>query len=266
MFESDQYKGRKKMAGERVLVIDDETDISKLIDLYLTKNSFQVTRAKSGAEALELVNTQNPDLIILDILLPDTDGIALCQELRKITESPILFLSCKNDDMDKILGLTVGGDDYITKPFSPGELVARVKAHLRRYRIVSTKMESKDSVLQYKGLSIDLLGHTVNIFDRPVDLTLKEFQVLALLVQNPNSVLSMGQIYDSVWGVDNMGDTRTVMVHISSIRKKIEKNPADPRIIITVKGVGYRFDPNALEDADEYPGKSDLPYKSDREL
>ena len=246
------------MAGEKILVIDDEVDIGKLIALYLTKNNFQVLRAKNGAEALELVNTQEPDLIILDILLPDTDGIELCQELRKITECPVLFLSCKNDDMDKILGLTVGGDDYITKPFSPGELVARVKAHLRRNRIISAKKEPKDAVLKYGGLSIDLSSHTVNIFDKPADLTLKEFQVLVLLVQNPNSILSMGQIYDSVWGVDNMGDTRTVMVHISSIRKKIERNPADPRIIVTVKGVGYRFDPNFLENTEEDLSHLDL--------
>lgn len=247
------------MAGEKVLVIDDEIDIGNLIGLYLIKNNFQVLRAKNGAEALELVNVQNPDIVILDILLPDTDGIELCQELRKITECPILFLSCKNDDMDKILGLTVGGDDYITKPFSPGELVARVKAHLRRNRIINAKKESNDSILKYGGLAIDLSSHTVSIFDKPADLTLKEFQVLVLLVQNPNSVLSMGQIYDIVWGVDNMGDTRTVMVHISSIRKKIERNPADPRMIVTVKGVGYRFDPNSLENTEEELSHSDLP-------
>lgn len=239
------------MAGEKVLVVDDEIDIGKLIDLYLTKNNFQVLRATNGAEALELVDTQNPDLVILDILLPDIDGIELCQELRKITESPILFLSCKNEDMDKILGLTVGGDDYITKPFSPGELVARVKAHLRRNRITNTKKEQKDTLLKYRGLSIDLSSHTVNVSDKPVDLTLKEFQVLALLAQNPNSVLSMGQIYDHVWGIANIGDTRTVMVHISSLRKKIERDPAEPGIIVTVKGAGYKFDTYSLENTED---------------
>lgn len=235
------------MAGEKVLVIDDEIDICNLIKLYLSKNNFIVLKANSGAEALELVAVKDPDLIILDILLPDIDGLELCQELRKITECPILFLSCKNDDMDKILGLTVGGDDYITKPFSPGELVARVKAHLRRYRIISRGGKQKASVLKFPGLHIDLSSHTVSVCDKPVDLTHKEFQMLSLLAHNPNSVISMGQIYDYVWGVDNIGDTRTVMVHISSLRKKIEKDPADPKIIVTIKGAGYKFDAHSLK-------------------
>ena len=235
------------MAGEKVLVIDDEIDICNLIKLYLSKNNFIVLKANSGAEALELVAVKDPDLIILDILLPDIDGLELCQELRKVTECPILFLSCKNDDMDKILGLTVGGDDYITKPFSPGELVARVKAHLRRYRITSGVETRKESILKFSGLHIDLSSHTVYVCDKPVDLTHKEFQMLSFLAHNPNSVISMGQIYDYVWGVNNIGDTRTVMVHISSLRKKIEKDPADPKIIVTIKGAGYKFDAHSLK-------------------
>lgn len=232
------------MPGEKILVIDDETEISELISLYLTKNGFNVITSATGYSALELVSGQNPDLIILDILLPDMDGLELCQELRKITETPILFLSCKSTDTDKILGLTVGGDDYITKPFSPGELVARVKAHLRRNRILSTKKEQKNDVLYYPGLTIDFSSLMVYVNDNPLSLPAKEFQILALLAQNPNIVFSLGQIYDSVWGFDNIGDTRTVMVHVSNLRKKIEEDPINPQFIITVKSLGYRFNSN----------------------
>ncbi|HHU60120.1 TPA: response regulator transcription factor [bacterium] len=143
------------MAGETVLVIDDEIDICNLIELYLVKNNINVVTANNGTEALNAIRIHKPDLIVLDVLLPDTDGFELCKELRKNTTSPILFLSCKNDDIDKILGLTVGGDDYISKPFSPSVLVARIKAHLRRNQMVSTQNEPQDNTLSFPGLAID---------------------------------------------------------------------------------------------------------------
>lgn len=229
------------MAGETVLVIDDEIDICNLIELYLVKNNINVVTANSGTEALNALSSHKPDLIVLDVLLPDTDGFELCKELRKRTTSPILFLSCKNDDIDKILGLTVGGDDYISKPFSPSVLVARIKAHLRRNQMVSAVSEPSDSTLNFPGLTIDLDSHTVYVNGKPVFLPLKEFSLLVLLAQNPNKVFSLAQLYDTVWGIDNIGDTRTVMVHMSNLRKKIEKNPTKPKYIITIKGVGYKL-------------------------
>lgn len=229
------------MAGEKILVVDDETEISELIALYLSKNGYSVITAYTGYSALDLVAKHNPDLIVLDIFLPDIDGLELCQEIRKKSDAPVIFLSCKSEETDKILGLAVGGDDYITKPFSPGELIARIKAHLRRNRISSVKKEQKSDTIEYPGIIIDFLSHSVIVDDKSVALSYKEFEILAILVQNPNVIFSLGQIYDSIWGVDNFGDTRTVMVHMSNLRKKIEADPANPKFILTIKGVGYKF-------------------------
>lgn len=229
------------LAGEKILVVDDETEISDLIALYLSKNGYCVITAGTGKTALDLVVEHNPDLIVLDIFLPDIDGLELCQEIRKNSEKPIIFLSCKSDEADKILGLAVGGDDYVTKPFSPGELIARIKAHLRRNRILSIQKKQKSDVLEYPGLVIDFSSHNVIVNDKSLLLSSKEFDILVLLAQNPNVVFSLGQIYDSIWGVDNIGDTRTVMVHMSNLRKKIEIDPSDPKYIVTIKGVGYKF-------------------------
>lgn len=229
------------MAGEKILVVDDETEISELIALYLSKNGYSVITAYTGYSALDLVAKHNPDLIVLDIFLPDIDGLELCQEIRKKSDAPVIFLSCKSEETDKILGLAVGGDDYITKPFSPGELIARIKAHLRRNRISSVKKEQKSDTIEYPGIIIDFLSHSVIVDDKSVALSSKEFEILAILVQNPNVLFSLGQIYDSIWGVDNFGDTRTVMVHMSNLRKKIEADPANPKFILTIKGVGYKF-------------------------
>ena len=229
------------MAGEKILVVDDETEISELIALYLSKNGYSVITAYTGYSALDLVAKHNPDLVVLDIFLPDIDGLELCQEIRKKSDAPVIFLSCKSEETDKILGLAVGGDDYITKPFSPGELIARIKAHLRRNRISSVKKEQKSDTIEYPGIIIDFLSHSVIVDDKSVALSSKEFEILAILVQNPNVLFSLGQIYDSIWGVDNFGDTRTVMVHMSNLRKKIEADPANPKFILTIKGVGYKF-------------------------
>lgn len=229
------------MAGEKILVVDDETEISELIALYLSKNGYSVITAYTGYSALDLVAKHNPDLIVLDIFLPDIDGLELCQEIRKKSDAPVIFLSCRSEETDKILGLAVGGDDYITKPFSPGELIARIKAHLRRNKILSVKKEQKSDTLEYPGIIIDFLSHSVIVDDKSVALSYKEFEILAILVQNPNVIFSLGQIYDSIWGVDNFGDTRTVMVHMSNLRKKIEADPANPKFILTIKGVGYKF-------------------------
>lgn len=229
------------MIREKILVVDDEAEIRDLIYLYLNKEGFQVFGASTSQEARELTYCERPDLIILDILLPTQDGLELCGQLRKITDVPIIFLSCKSEDIDKILGLTVGGDDYMTKPFSPGELVARVKAHLRRSHLQVRNNEAKQ-ILRYPGLEIYLTSHSVFVNNTPVFLTAKEFELLVFFAQNPNRVFYTDQIFQKIWKTYGLeGDTRTVMVHISNLRKKIEPNPAEPKYILTVRGIGYKF-------------------------
>ncbi|UUZ82329.1 response regulator transcription factor [Paenibacillus sp. P26] len=228
------------MAGEIILVVDDEEEIVELISLYLRKEGYQVISSHSGSEALTLVQEHRPDLVILDILLPETDGIEVCRQIRKSHNTPILFLSCKSEDMDIILGFSIGGDDYITKPFSPGQLVARVKAHLRRDHLLEQHKEESQH-LNFPGLEIDLLSRTVRVDGTLVPLSSKEFDLLIHLAKSPNKVISLEQLYKMTWGVDSNGDTRTLLVHISNLRKKIEPHPSDPRFIHTVRGIGYKF-------------------------
>lgn len=230
------------MSGERVLIVDDEPEISELLSLYLTKEGYEVATAIDGRQAMESVNNQKADLIILDVLLPGLDGIEVCTDLRKITDVPIIFLSCRGDDIDKVMGLVAGGDDYITKPFSPREIVARVKAHLRRYRMTAAaKRDGVPDILGYSGLEINLKARVVRVHGQEVYLSHKEFEVLALLAQNPDRVFSADELFEKLWQMQSLGDIRTVMVHISNIRKKIEKNPAAPEFIVTVRGAGYKF-------------------------
>ncbi|WP_028307893.1 response regulator transcription factor [Desulfitibacter alkalitolerans] len=228
------------MAGEKILIIDDERDIIQLVTLLLQDERYQVISAESGQQALKLARTEKPDLIILDVFLPDMDGIDVCQELRHFTSVPILFLSCKCDDIDKIVGLRVGGDDYITKPFSPGELIARVKAHLRRSRLPST-INKHNRIYRYPGLEIDVASHEIRLNHSIVNLSAKEFQILAILAQNPSRIFTADHLFQLVWNLEDFTDTRTVAVHISSLRKKIEPDPAKPRYVLTVRGVGYKF-------------------------
>jgi DNA-binding response OmpR family regulator len=182
----------------------------------------------------------SPDLVILDILLPGMDGIEICRKLRQTYSTPILFISCKSEDMDIILGLSIGGDDYVTKPFSPSQLVARVKAHLRRKQQLDQEKEELRQ-LSFPGLEIDLLTRNVWVNGSLIPLSSKEFDLLALLAKKPNRVVPIQHLYKEAWGVDSNGDTRTLLVHISNLRKKIEKDPADPVFIQTVRGVGYKF-------------------------
>lgn len=230
------------MSGERVLIVDDEPEISELLSLYLTKEGYEVATALDGRQALESIGKDKADLVILDVLLPGLDGIEVCTELRKVTDVPIIFLSCRGDDIDKVMGLVAGGDDYITKPFSPREIVARVKAHLRRYRMTTAaQQDGGPDVLRYRGLEIDLKGCVVRVQGEEVYLSHKEYEVLSLLARNPDRVFSADELFEKLWQMQSLGDIRTVMVHISNIRKKIEKNPAAPEYIITVRGAGYKF-------------------------
>lgn len=236
------------MVKEKILIVDDDQEIIDLISIYLSDEGYRIITAQNGKYALKQAWHENPHLVILDVLLPDLDGIEICQELRRFTDIPILFLSCKKDDVDKIVGLRVGGDDYITKPFNLGELAARVKAHLRR-----SKLHDPDrdyfQVLSFPGLRIDLSRHEVTSGEAPVFVSVKEFQLLTVLARNPNRVFHQDHLFDLIWGTDDLGDTRTVAVHISNLRKKIEPNPTKPRYILTVRGAGYKFNiPSTAKD------------------
>jgi DNA-binding response OmpR family regulator len=231
------------MNGNKILVVDDETEITELITLYMEQDGFVVHSTDNGEDAIALAHELNPDLIILDISLKGLDGFEVCTRIRTVSSVPILFISCKSDDTDIIHGLTVGGDDYMTKPFSPSQLVARVKAHLRRQSVFEQKRTEREleEVMNFDGLVIDLPARTVHVLDKEVFLSAKEFDLLVRLARSPNRAFALDDLYTIVWGHDSMGDTRTLMVHISNLRKKIEPDPANPIYIVTVRGVGYKF-------------------------
>lgn len=235
------------MSGIKVLVVDDDADIREVIRLYLENNGISVLLAGEGSTAIQVVAEQQPNLIILDVMLPGIDGFEVCQAIRKRSDVPILFLSAKEDDMDKIVGLGIGGDDYITKPFSPAVLVAKVKAHLRRSRLLAQgnflENEQRVNVLEFSGLSIDMDSCVVKVDDAPIALSTKEYHLLCYLATRPNHVCSVEQLFDSIWGEEALGDYRTVMVHISNLRRKIERDPIKPQYIMTVRGFGYKFIP-----------------------
>lgn len=225
----------------KVLIVEDDTEIRQLIELYL-KSEFQVLTADTGREAVKTVKLHSPDLVLLDILLPEFDGLEVCKKIRAFNvEVPILFLSAKSEFEDRIIGLEVGADDYITKPFDPGEVLARVRAHLRRKEIASKRLIFKKSLRKIGDLEINMENYTVLKKGKPVQLFTKELQLLHFLVKNPNQVFSIEQLYDQIWGEYKLGDYRTVKVHISNLRKKIEDDPTKPHYIQTVRGFGYKF-------------------------
>ncbi len=228
------------MPAEKILIVDDEPEIIELIRLYLIKEGYEVISTDSGTGAMEYMEQHKPDMVILDVLLPGMDGIEICRQIRRNYDIPILFISCKSEDMDIILGLSIGGDDYVTKPFSPSQLVARVKAHLRRKQQLDQQKEESQQ-LSFPGLEIDLLSRNVWVNGTIAPLSSKEFDLLALMAKKPNKVVPIEQLYKMAWGVDSNGDTRTLLVHISNLRKKIEPNPTEPVFVQTVRGVGYKF-------------------------
>jgi DNA-binding response OmpR family regulator len=229
------------MAGEKILIVDDEHEIIQFVQLYLEKENFEVISAQNGKQALEKARLEKPSLIILDIMLPDVDGVDLCLQLRRESNVPIIFLSCKQEDIDKAFALSAGGDDYVTKPFSPIELVARVKAHLRRDRFFMNKKKEKE-IIRYSSLEIHPNTYEVFVDDRPVKLSAKEFEILSILMKNPKRIYSSEQLYQMVWQDDGLGgDFRTVIVYIGNIRKKIEDDSSNPKYILNIRGVGYKF-------------------------
>ena len=228
------------MIEHKILVVDDEQDIQQLAKAYLVGHGFKVLVASNGKEAINLAREAKPDLIILDILLPDITGFEVCTILRKqLIFMPIIFVSCCADEKDKILGLGLGADDYLTKPFSPAELVARVNANLRRFKKFTRT--AQQHVINYPGMEIDITSYTVKTFDKVINLSTKEFEILFLLASHPNQVFTYEQIYNKIWGFDATGDTRTVSVHVSKLREKIERHYEIPMYIQTVWGKGYKF-------------------------
>lgn len=225
-----------------ILVCDDDREIVDAIEIYLNQEGYTVLKAYDGAEAIKILQEKDVQLLLIDIMMPKLDGIRATMKIREISSIPIIFLSAKSEDVDKILGLNIGADDYITKPFNPLELIARVKSQLRRYTQLGAIAETKPSVFQIGGLVIDDERKEVSVDGEPVRLTPIEYRILLLMVQNPGRVFSIAQIYEKIWKEEAISGDNTVAVHIRHIREKIEINPKEPRYLKVVWGVGYKID------------------------
>jgi DNA-binding response OmpR family regulator len=226
------------VTGERILVVDDEVAIRDLVATYLRKDGFEVVEADDGPGALEQARERLPDLVVLDLRLPGLDGFDVLRELRRIGETPVIVLSARTEETDKLIGLELGADDYLTKPFSPRELVARVRAVLRRTRGDADADRDRPDL---DGLVVDRSRHEVTVDGRPVELTALEFSLLDALASSPGRVFTRGQLIERVWGWDFYGDERIVDVHIRNLRRALGDDADDPRYIGTVRGVGYKL-------------------------
>lgn len=230
------------MSNETILIVDDEKEIRNLIAIYLKNEGYQVLEACDGEEGLQLLKKQEIHLIVLDLMMPNVDGMEMCMKVREIAEMPIIMLTAKSQDMDKIMGLTIGADDYVTKPFNPLELVARIKSQLRRYLKLNGLNKSSSDGIEIGDLRINTATHEVLVNNEKVKLTPREFAILELLSSNPGIVMSAEQIYERVWKEEVFQSENTVMVHIRKIRERIETNPRNPQYIKTVWGVGYKVE------------------------
>ncbi|MCQ6562405.1 response regulator transcription factor [Paenibacillus mendelii] len=231
------------MSYETILLVDDEPEIIQLMKIYLLNEGYKLHAASSGAEALRILNKEAIDLIVMDIMMPEMDGFDACMKIRESNQMPIIFLSAKGQEVDKIKGLSIGADDYVTKPFSPLELVARIKSHLRRYyKYAPSDRPQDEDIVEIDDLVINVSTHEVTVDERPVKLTPREFAILLLLARNQGFVLSMEHIYEKIWKDTFMDSNNTVMVHIRKIREKIESDSRKPKYIKTVWGVGYKMD------------------------
>jgi len=230
------------MDKEVILVVDDEKEIRDLIGIYLSNDGYSVIKAANGLETLDILRIENVDLIILDIMMPIMDGLKVCMKIREDKNMPIIMLSAKSEDMDKIIGLTTGADDYVSKPFNPLELLARVKSHLRRYKRLNLTYDNDENIIEVDDLYINSNTHEIKIGDKDVRLTPREFDILFFISKNRGIVLSIKRIYEAVWKEEFMESDNTIMVHIRKIREKIEENPRKPRFIKTIWGVGYKIE------------------------
>ena len=225
----------------KILIVEDEESIAELEKDYLELSGFEVHIETNGETGLKEALEGDYDLILLDLMLPGVDGFEICKRVRKVKNTPILLVSAKKDDIDKIRGLGLGADDYVTKPFSPSELVARVKAHLARYERLIGSAVQENEIIEIRGIKIDKTARRVYVNGEEKQFTTKEFDLLTFLAQNPNSVFTKEELFREIWDLESVGDIATVTVHIKKIREKIEFDTAKPQYIETIWGVGYRF-------------------------
>ena len=233
------------MTGEKILVVEDEQNILDAIKYSMNAEGFEVYGAEDGERGLEIAREISPDLVILDVMLPKLDGFEVCRILRREMDIPVFMLTAKVEEIDRVVGLEIGADDYITKPFSMRELIARVRNALRRSSksgLGRDNLSSGNDVIQVGNLKIDLTGHIARISEKLIDLKPREFDLLAMLASSRGRAFTREQILERLWGHDYIGDSRTVDVHIRWIREKIEEDPSKPKKIVTIRGVGYRFD------------------------
>ena len=222
---------------QRVLVVDDETAIVELVEYHLSREGYKVEREENGQRAVDRATHERFDLVILDVMLPGLSGLEACRAIRQSTDIPIIMLTARKDEVDRVLGLELGADDYVTKPFSPRELIARVKAILRR----SQKGREETGDIRFPGLEVDVERRSVMVGTQSVNLTFTEFELLTILARNPGRAFTRDELLVRVWGEDFYGDSRTVDVHVRHLREKLQEDPQHPRYIETVRGVGYRF-------------------------
>ena len=225
----------------KILIVEDEETIADLEKDYLELSGFDVEIENDGTSGMERALNEDVDMFILDLMLPGTDGFEICRKIREKKNTPVLMVSAKKDDIDKIRGLGLGADDYITKPFSPSELVARVKAHLARYERLIGSTAQKNDIIEIRGIRIDKTARRVWVNEEEKQFTTKEFDLLTFLAENPNHVFTKDELFSKIWDMESIGDIATVTVHIKKIREKIEFNTAKPQYIETIWGVGYRF-------------------------
>ncbi len=229
-----------------ILVVDDEAEIADLLEVYLTAEGYGVVTASTAQQALSLLEERTLELVLLDVMMPGMDGFSACQEIRRRMNIPIIILSARSEDIDKVVGLSSGADDYLTKPFNRMELIARVKSQLRRYLYLNTSPTNQQdsSILRAEGLEINSVEHCVTLYGQPITLTRIEFEVLYLLASNRGRVFSAEELFERVWKERYFQSNNTVMVHIRKIHEKIEENPRTPKFNLTVWGVGYKFAKN----------------------
>jgi two-component system response regulator RegX3 len=224
----------------RILVVEDESSFSEALSYVLTKEGYQVSVADTGDGAIKAFDKEGADLVLLDLMLPGLSGTEVCRQIRTRSQVPIIMLTAKDSEVDKVVGLELGADDYVTKPYSKAELIARIKAVLRRGSVEST--EKVETVISAGPVEIDIESHKVKVLGEYVSFPLKEFELLEFLVRNSGRVLTRVQLIDRIWGSDYFGDTKTLDVHIKRLRAKIEKDPANPVFILTIRGLGYKFE------------------------
>lgn len=231
-----------EILDRKILLIDDEVEILKLIETVLKKEGFRrVLKATNGLDGIRLCKDELPDLIVLDIMMPHIDGFEVCRKIREFSFVPIVFLSAKSEDVDKILALGLGADDYVTKPFSPKEVAFRIKAHLRRNIYIKKELSIKEEVINFGNIQIDLNKGEVTKNNELLSLTPREYGLLSYMAKNANQILSKQMLCDAVWGDDFEGYDNTIMVHMRKLREKIEADPSRPKHIITIKGLGYKL-------------------------